>query len=92
LEKFNKYHVIKNALNVELANFIFNYFLLKRDAVDFMYKNNITYDNGTLGTWTDKQIPNTYSHYGDHVMETILVKMLQIMALELGKDLVPTFF
>tara|TARA_R100000900_G_scaffold101129_1_gene78324 strand:- start:6 stop:656 length:651 start_codon:yes stop_codon:yes gene_type:complete len=91
LEKFNKYHVIKNALNVELANFIFNYFLLKRDAVDFMYKNNITYDNGTLGTWTDKQIPNTYSHYGDHVMETLLVKMLPIMAHETGLDLVPTY-
>ena len=24
---FNKYHVIKNALSYELANFIFNYFL-----------------------------------------------------------------
>ena len=32
-----------------------------------MYKNNITYDNGTLGTWTDKQVPNTYSHYADMV-------------------------
>ena len=38
-----KYQVIKNAVSFELANFIFNYFLLKRDAVDFMYKNNITY-------------------------------------------------
>ena len=36
-----KYQVIKNALPYELANFIFNYFLLKRDAVDFMYQNNI---------------------------------------------------
>ena len=36
-----KYQVIKGALNYELANFIFNYFLLKRDAVNFMYK--ITY-------------------------------------------------
>ena len=45
---FNKYQVIKNALSYELANFIFNYFLLKRDAVDWMYKNNITYDNGML--------------------------------------------
>ena len=38
---FNKYQVIKGALNYELANFIFNYFLLKRDAVDYMYKNNM---------------------------------------------------
>ena len=33
---FNKYQVIKNAISYELANFIFNYFLLKRDAVFFM--------------------------------------------------------
>ena len=77
---FNKYQVIKGALNYELANFIFNYFLLKRDTVDFMYKNNIIYDNGMLGTWSDPQIPNTYSHYADQVMETLLVKMLPVMA------------
>ena len=40
MEKFNKYHVIKGALNYELANFIFNYFLLKRDAAKYMYDNN----------------------------------------------------
>ena len=88
---FNKYHVIKNALSYELANFIFNYFLLKRDAVKFMYDNNITYDNGMLGTWEDKQVPNTYSHYADQVMETLLVKMLPVMAKETGLNLVPTY-
>ena len=88
---FNKYQVIKNAISYDLANFIFNYFLLKRDAVDFMYKNNITYDNGMFGTWTDEMIPNTYSHYADQVMETLLVKMLPVMAKETGLDLVPTY-
>jgi hypothetical protein len=38
---FNKYQVIKKAVSYDLANFIFNYFLLKRDAVKFMYENNI---------------------------------------------------
>jgi len=88
---FNKYQVIKSAISYELANFIFNYFLLKRDAVDFMYKNNITYDNGMLGTWKDEQIPNTYSHYADPVMETLLVKVLPIMGQETGLDLIPTY-
>ena len=88
---FNKFQVIKNAVPYELANFIFNYFLLKRDAVDFMYKNNITYDNGSLGTWTDKQIPNTYSHYADMVMETLLMKVLPKMQQETGLQLVPTY-
>ena len=88
---FNKFQVIKNAVPYELANFIFNYFLLKRDAVDFMYKNNITYDNGTLGTWTDKQVPNTYSHYADMVMETLLMKVLPKMQQETGLQLIPTY-
>ena len=88
---FNKYHVIKNAVSYDLANFIFNYFLLKRDAVKFMYDNNITYDNSMFGTWTDQQVPNTYSHYADQVMETLLVKMLPVMAKQTGLDLVPTY-
>ena len=88
---FNKYQVIKNAVPYELANFIFNYFLLKRDAVDFMYKNNITHDNGMLGTWTDKQIPNTYSHYADMVMETLMMKVLPKMQQETGLELIPTY-
>jgi len=91
MANFNKYQVIKKAISYELANFVFNYFLLKRDAVKWMYENNITYDSGMLGTWTDKQIPNTYSHYGDHVMETLLVKVLPIMAQETGLELIPTY-
>jgi len=88
---FNKYQVIKNAISYDLANFIFNYFLLKRDAVKYMYDNNITYDSGMLGTWTDQQIPNTYSHYADHVMETLLMKTLPVMQKETGLELVPTY-
>ena len=88
---FNKYQVIKNAVPYELANFIFNYFLLKRDAAGFMYENNITYDNGMLGTWADKQVPNTYSHYADMVMETLLMKVLPKMQQETGLELIPTY-
>ena len=91
MANFNKYQVIKKAISYELANFVFNYFLLKRDAVEWMYKNNITYDNGMFGTWTDQQVPNTYSHYADPVMETLLVKVLPVMAQETGLELVPTY-
>jgi len=88
---FNKYQVIKGAINYELANFIFNYFLLKREAVDFMYKNNIHAQSPILGTWGDTQIPNTYSCYADFVMETMLMKVLPIMQQETGLNLVPTY-
>ena len=81
---FNKYQVIKSASHYELANFVFNYFFLNEMQLIWMYQNNITYDNGMLGTWTDQQIPNTYSHYADNAMETLLVKMLPVMAKETG--------
>ena len=62
----NKYQVIKKAVPYELANFIFNYFLLKRDAVSYMYKNNLIAENGMFGTWKDQQVPNVYSHYAEY--------------------------
>jgi len=86
-----KYQVVKNAISYELANFVYNYFMLKRDAVAFLYKNNITYDSGLLGTWTDKQVPNTFSCYADHAMETLMMKVLPKMQQETGLQLVPTY-
>ena len=87
----NKYQVIKKAISYELANFIFNYFLLKRDAVHHMYSNNYVAENDMLGTWKDKQVPNVYSHYADFVMETLLMKVMPIMKKETNLDLIPTY-
>jgi hypothetical protein len=42
----HKYQVLDNAISYDLANFCFNYFLLKRDAVKYMYENNIIAQNG----------------------------------------------
>ena len=85
------YKVVKEAISFELANFLYNYFLLKREAVDYMYSNNWVYDNGMLGTWKDQQIPNTYSIYGDPVFDTLLMKMLPVMNRETGLDVIPTY-
>jgi len=86
-----KYQLIKGALSYELANFCYNYFLLKRDAVKYMYDNNHLYDDGIFGTFNDSQIPGTYSHYCDFVMETLLIKMLPVMSKETNLDLIPTY-
>ena len=89
--RIKKYQVIKNAVPYELANFIYNYFLLKRDAVSWMYENNIHSESSILGTWTDRQVPNTFSCYGDFVMDTLLMKVLPKMKQETGLQLVPTY-
>ena len=86
-----KYKVIKKAVSYELANFCYNYFLLKRDAVRFMYDNNIIAQNSIHGSWVDPQVPGSYSIYGDHVMETLLMKVLPVMKQKTGLDLVPTY-
>ena len=86
-----KYQVIKNTISYELANFCFNYFLLKRDAVKFMYQHNVIPHSDLWGTWKDQQVPGVYSMYGDHVMETLLMKVLPVMKEQTGLDLVPTY-
>jgi hypothetical protein len=92
----NKYQVIKQAIPHELANFVFNYFLLKRDAVNYMYSNNIIAENylfGYLfGTWKeDQQVPNVYSHYADFAMETLLMKVIPVIKEKTNLDLIPTY-
>ena len=78
--KTKKYQVIREALPKGLANFIFNYMMLQRDAVDFMMKNNkLNPANPFMGNRVDKQIPGAYSKYGDWVMETLLMYMIPVM-------------
>ena len=90
--KEKKYIVIRNAISYELVNFAFNYLLLKRDAVDFSYKNNLLskFTPG-YGTWEDRQVPNTYSIYGDFFMETLLMKALPVMEKHTELKLVPCY-
>ena len=90
--KDKKYLVIKKAISFELANFAFNYFLLKRDAAAWMYKNNyISKFTPGFGTWEDRQVPNTYSCYGDIFMETLMMKVLPLMQQHTGMNLVPCY-
>ena len=87
-----KYQVIEKAISYDFANFAFNYFLLKRDAVKWMQDNNyISKFTPGFGTWEDKQVPNTYSIYGDCFMETLMMKVLPIMEQQTDLRLIPTY-
>ena len=90
--KKDKFVIVKKALPLDLAQFIFHYIMLKREVAKHLKsKNKLNEDEGLFGTWKDQQVPNTYSHYADQVMETLLVKMLPVMARETGLDLIPTY-
>ena len=86
------YEIIKNALPIEVTNFLFDYFLRKRDVAKILYeKKYVTYPTQILGHWDDEQIPNSYSHYADIAMETLLVKMLPSVENVLGTKIVPEY-
>ena len=90
--KDKKYLVIKKAISFELANFAFNYLLLKRDAVKWMQDTNyISKFTPGFGTWEDKQVPNTYSIYGDCFMETLMMKVLPVMQEHTEMTLIPCY-
>ena len=88
----HKYLVIRNAISFELANFAFNYFLMKRDATKWMHENNyISEFTPGFGAWKDQQVPNTYSVYGDTFMETLMMKVLPVMEKHTELKLLPTY-
>ena len=90
--KEKKYIVIKKAISYELANFGYNYLLLKREAVAWMHQNNyISKFTPGFGTWADKQVPNTYSIYGDTFMETLMMKVLPVMQQHTDMNLIPCY-
>ena len=88
----NKYSVLKNAITPELANFAFKYFLNKRKVAAFLFDNRyISPFTEYFGIWNDEQVPNTYSHYSDMVMETLLEEVKPVMGKHTGLKLSPTY-
>lgn len=84
--------VMKKVISNDVANFAYNYLLLKRQVADTMIKANlITPFDTHYGTWGDGQVPQTYSVYGDIAMETLLVECLEKMKETTGYDLIPTY-
>ena len=90
--KKNHFLVIKQAIDPKVANFVYNYFMMKRQVTktffDFKFINPYSEEHGT---WTDQQIPNTYSHYADIAMETLLLAVQPKMEKLTGMKLNPTY-
>jgi hypothetical protein len=92
--KQKNYLVIKKAISKELANFVYEYFLLKREVAKTLFKTNyLTPYETFMGYWESEndQIPNTYSHYADIAMETLLTRVQPIMEEHTGVKLIPTY-
>jgi len=80
--KKNKYVVIREAVSKDLAEFIYNYFLMKKQVYDTCLKSRyLSPYEKLLGVYesSDDQIPGTYGSYADIVMETLILKCQPIM-------------
>jgi hypothetical protein len=76
--------IVHGAISPDLATFMYNYFILKRRAVQWLIKNHPEFkdkgvESSLHGTWKDPQALNTYSVYGDHVGDTLLMRLLPTM-------------
>ena len=88
----NNYLVIKEAIEPKVAEFVYNYFLMKRQvARTFFDTRFISPFTTEWGVWNDEQVPNTYSHYGDTAMETLLLAVQPKMEKLTKINLIPTY-
>ena len=90
--KKNKYLVIKNAISSELADFCYQYFLNKRAVARHLFDDKyISQFTDYFGIWNDQMIPETYSHYGDIAMDTLLQKVKTVVEKETKIKLTETY-
>jgi len=88
----NKYLVIRKVISRPLAKFITQYFLLKRKVAKRLFdKKYISQFTTEFGVWSDDQVPQTYSHYADIAMETLLTWVQPVMERHTGYKLSPTY-
>ena len=90
--KKNKYTVLESAISPEIAEFVYKYFLNKREVARFLFDQKyISPFTEYYGVWNDQQVPNTYSHYSDIAMETLLQQVKPVMEKHTGIKLSPTY-
>ena len=90
--KKNKYKIVKNAIPIDVANFVNDYFLLKEQShITLKNSTYISKTNDDWGKMGDEQCPQSYSHYADLAMETILELLTEKMNKETSLKLSPTY-
>lgn len=90
--KKDKYTIIKKAIDKDLSVFLYNYFHTKRQVAQTLFNEKyISPFTNDFGTWNDVQVPNTYSHYADIAMETLLIKCQPLMEKATKLKLYPAY-
>ena len=89
-----KYTVIKKAISKDLAIYLYNYFLMKKQVYDtciqYRYLSPFETINGFY-EGKDDQIPDTFAIYSDAAMDTLMLKCQPIMEKTTGLKLQPSY-
>tara|TARA_R110000822_G_scaffold53334_1_gene137606 strand:+ start:2088 stop:2753 length:666 start_codon:yes stop_codon:yes gene_type:complete len=90
--KKNKYEIIKKVINKDVADISYKYLLLKKNVAKIFFDTKyISPYEEMFGTWSDTQVANTYSIYGDVLMEVLLKEIKLIMEKITGLELIETY-
>ena len=88
----NNFNVVKEAITSEMAFFLNKYFHNKRKFLTYLQETkNISHHDNSWGTFKDKQMPGTYSHYSDLAMDSLLEWVQPTMQNITGLNLVPCY-
>ena len=88
----DNYQVIRNVVSKDVANFVYKYFLLKRQVCKtFRMENYVTRFNNDWGQFGDGQVPKAYAHFGDIAMETLLTEVQPFIEKQANVKLIPTY-
>ena len=92
--KKQKYTIIRQAISKDLAAFIANYFSMQKQVYDTckVARYFSPFEN-IIGQYESEQeqIPNTYSHYANIAMETLMLKCQPHMEKATGLKLTPAY-
>ena len=92
--KKKKYTIIRQAISKDLAAFVANYFLMQKQVYDTCIAARYFWPfENIIGHYENKeeQIPNTYSHYANIAMETLMLKCQPEMEKATGLKLYPAY-
>ena len=87
-----KYTVLKNVISKDVADMAYSYLLNKRKVAKVLFDEKfISPFTDYFGVFGDSQVSNTYAHYSDILMETLLEKVKPTMEKHTGLKLSPTY-
>lgn len=88
----NNYVVVRNFIDENLAQLLYQYCIIKAQRTDFMYEYaKADYRPEWDGQFGDAQAGYSYNCYGDPMMDTLLAASIGMIEGYTGLDLIPNY-